>query len=132
MLHAQRVDTIHPSRGYIIGRDDTGASDELLSVGAMPDAELNDERDRLGGENRRWLVEQSTARAVNDLRRVAGVGATLQTIQSRLAALNAEIKRRNIARTTREDTEFKRLLRAEIGDDRFFALQEQARVSAAA
>lgn len=130
MLHAHRVDTIDPTTGNMIGMDDAG--DILASVEAMPDAELESERDRLLHENRRWLAEQQAARALDDARRVLGIGATLQTIQSRMSVVKAEAKRRNIARSDREDVEFKRLLRAEIGDERFFALQEQARVSAAA
>jgi len=132
MQHAHRVDTIDPTRGFVhLG----GAEEDVLSsVGAMPDVELMEEKRRLIVENARWLAEQQVARAMNDQRRIAGVGATLQTIQSRTATVNAEIKRRNVERHEKEDRELKRLIQEEIGRDRFLQLADQARanVSAAA
>ena len=132
MLHAHRVDTIDPTRGfvYFAGSDE----DALASVGAMPDSELAEERRRLMTENGRWLAEQQAARALNDARRVQGIGSTLQTIQSRLAGVNAEIKRRNMERHEKEERELMRLIQTEIGRERFLQLADQARenVSAAA
>lgn len=130
MLHAHRVESIDPARGFIAPH--SSPDDAIMAIGAMPDAELNAERDRLRVENRRWLVEQQAARAANDARRVAGIGSTLQTIQGRASAVNDEIKRRNIERNDREIVELKRLLRAEVGDERFMELVEQARSLASA
>ena len=125
LQHAHRVDKIHPARGYIASADDAQAV--LVSAAAMTDDALERERQSLRHENTRWLAEQQVARATGDERRVLGIGATLQTIQSRAAVVNAEIKARNIVKHSREDVEFKRLLRAEVGDERYFALADEAR-----
>ena len=94
MKHAQRIDVIHPSKGYIAGQNDDG--EPLASVEAMSRAQLDGEHAQLRMENRRWLSELAVARATGDERRAIGIGATLQTIQQRLSAVGDEIKRRNI------------------------------------
>lgn len=124
MKHAHRVDLIHPSKGYIAGVDD--APDILASIDAMSRQQLEDERARLRLETGRWTSELAGAKALGDLHRVSGIGATMATINVRAAAVCAEIKRRNIAESDLKTFEFKRLVREEVGDDRFFALLNEA------
>lgn len=124
MKHAQRVDVIHPSKGYIAGQNDDG--DPLLSPEAMTRAQLESESAQLRHENTRWSSELVAARAVNDERRAAGIGLTMQTLQQRASIIGAEIKRRNIEMSGRIDVEFKRLIKERLGDDEFIALSREA------
>lgn len=127
MKHAQRIDLIHPSKGYIAGQNDDG--DPLASVEAMTMDQLRSERSQLSIETTRWTSELAAAKAIGDERRREGIGLTMATIQRRSSLVCAEIKRRNIENDKNTFGEFKKLVRARLGDEAYIALLNQAQMA---
>lgn len=125
MIHATGVNQIHPSKGYIAGDETPG--DPLLSVEAMSFSELQSERDQLKIENNRWIAEKAAAAVSGDEIRARKIGHAMLSIQARMRLVGDEIRNRNRARGEEEHRYLIRLLRAEVGDDVFMRLAEQAR-----